>query len=174
MSITLFRKRHPVSTIVPGNGDLNRLRDEMDRTFDRFFSEPLGMLSVEPKALRVGSWIPPLDVSETEAEITIRAEVPGIAAKDLDISVTGNALSIAGQKEEQEEQKGEDYYQCERRFGSFRRVLDLPETADVGKVTAESDNGVVTIKVAKKPGAKPRQVEVKAAAATGRKVPVSG
>jgi HSP20 family protein len=102
-------------------------------------------------------------VSETDSEITVRAETPGIAAKDLDISVTNHSLTIAGTKDEQKEEKGEDYYQCERRFGSFRRVIDLPETADADQVTAESDNGVVTIRIAKKPGAKPKQVQIKPA-----------
>jgi HSP20 family protein len=167
MNLTLWKKRDPL------NGGLARLRDEMDRTFDRFFSEPFGIMDVEPKSLRTEGWIPALDVSETDTEVTIRAEVPGIAAKDLDISASGNSLSIAGQKEETSEKSGEEFCQCERRFGSFRRVIDLPDTVDADKITAESDNGVVTIHVAKKPGAKPKQIEVKTASAAGRKVPVA-
>jgi HSP20 family protein len=162
MNLTLWRKRDPF------NGGLARLREEMDRTFDRFLSEPMGLM--EPKLLRSEGWIPPLDVSETDAEVTIRVEVPGIPAKDLDISVTGNTLSIAGEKEETKETKEESFYQCERRFGSFRRVIDLPETIDADKVTAESDAGIVTIRVAKRPGAKPKHVEVKSA---GKKVPIA-
>jgi HSP20 family protein len=149
------RERFPVG--------LARLRDEMDRTFDRFFSEPLGLGGLEPKALRDDGWIPPLDVSETDTEVTIRAEVPGIPAKDVEISVTGNMLTIAGKKESHEEKKGEDFYQSERRFGSFRRVVALPDGVDPDKVTAESDNGVVTVHVAKRPGVKPKVVEVKPA-----------
>jgi HSP20 family protein len=155
MNLTLRRKRNPL------NGGIARLRDEMERTFDRFLDEPFGF--IEAKSLRAEGWIPPLDVSETDSEITVRAETPGIAAKDLDISVTNHSLTIAGTKAEQKEEKGEDYYQCERRFGSFRRVIDLPETADADQVTAESDNGVVTIRIAKKPGAKPKQVQIKPA-----------
>lgn len=158
MNLSLWKKRDPL------NGGLVRLRDEMDRMFDRFLSEPFGFGLIEPKSLRAEGWIPPVDVSETDNEVTIRAEVPGIAAKDLDISISGTTLTIAGQKDETTEKKDENYYVCERRFGSFRRVIDLPETIDPDKVSAESDNGVVTIRVAKKPGAKPRQVEVKPAA----------
>lgn len=167
MNLTLWRKRDPVTHLSPINGGLARLRDEMDRTFERMLQEPLAM--VEPKIMRTEGWIPPLDVAETETELTIRAEVPGIATKDLDISVSGGMLTIAGKKEEQDEKKGEDFYQCERRFGSFRRVIDLPETVDPDKITAESDNGVLTIRAAKKPGAKAKHVEVKAAS---KKVPV--
>jgi HSP20 family protein len=162
MSLTLWKKRAPLAS-TSATGDLVRLRDEMDRTFERFFSEPFGLFGVEPKALRSNGWIPPLDVSETDTEMTIRAEVPGIATKDLDISVSGTMLTIAGQKDETTEKQNENFCQCERRFGSFRRLVELPETVDTDKVTAESDNGVVTIRIGKKPGAKPRQVEVKPA-----------
>lgn len=155
MNLTLRRRHDPL------NGGLARLRDEMERTFDRFLDEPFGLF--EPKSLRAEGWIPTLDVSETDTAITVRAEVPGIAAKDLDVSVSNHTLTISGQKEEQKEEKGEDYYQCERRFGSFRRVIELPEAADADKVTAESENGVVTIHIAKKPGAKPKQVQIKPA-----------
>jgi HSP20 family protein len=164
MNLSLWKKRDPF------NGGLARLRDEMERTFDRFLGEPVGFGVMEPKSLRSEGWMPPLDVCETDNEVTIRAEVPGIAAKDLDISVVGSTLSIAGKKEETTETKEENYYQCERRFGSFRRVIDLPETVDSDKVTAESDNGVVTIRVAKRPGVKPKHVEIKPA---GKKVPVT-
>ncbi len=168
MSLSIWKKREPLSSTSHGNGGLARLREEMERTFDRFFNEPFGF--VEPKALRSEGWIPPLDVSETDTEVSVRAEVPGIAAKDLDISVTDHTLSIAGKKEEQEEKKGEDFYQCERRFGSFRRLIELPEGVDPDKVTAEVDNGVVTIRIGKKPSAKAKQIEVKTAS---KKVPVA-
>lgn len=141
------------------NGDLARLRGEMEQTFERFFNEPFGL--AEPKALRTEGWLPALDVSETNDGVTIRAEVPGVDAKDLDIGVVGRTLSIAGKKEEHQEKTGENFYRCERSFGSFRRTIELPETIDADKVSAESDNGVVTIRVAKKPGAKARQIEVK-------------
>lgn len=170
MSLTLWKKR-PANSILPASNDVARLRDEMDRAFERFMVDPFGVVSgIEPKIFRANGWIPPLDVSESDTEVTLRAEVPGIAAKDLEISVSGTTLTIAGQKEETSEKKEEDFCQCERRFGSFRRVIELPETIDADKVTAESDNGVVTIHVAKKPGTKPKHVEIKQSA---KKVPVN-
>ena len=171
MNLSPWKKRPSSLAASPFNGDLARFRDEMDRTFDRFFTDPFALGMIEPKALRSEGWLPAIDVSETETEVTIRADAPGIAAKDLDISVSGSTLTIAGQKEESSEKKDENYCHCERRFGSFRRSIDLPDTVDADKVTAESDNGVVTIHVAKKPGAKPKQVEVKPAA---KKVAVAG
>lgn len=160
MNLNLWKKREST------NG-LARLREEMDRTLDRFFTEPFGL--IEPKAL-AADWVPAIDVSETDAELTVRAEVPGIAAKDLDISVSGSTLTIAGEKEESSEKCEKNVCHCERRFGSFRRAIDLPETLDADKISAESDNGVVTIHIPKKPGAKAKQVEVKPVA---KKVPVA-
>jgi HSP20 family protein len=166
MNLSLWKRP---STI---NGGLARLHDEMDRTFDRFFSEPWGGLGlIEPKSLRTEIWFPSIDVSETDNEVTVRAEVAGIAAKDLDISVSGTTLTISGEKQEQQEKKDQNYYQCECRYGSFQRVIELPDTIDADRITAESDNGVVTIHVGKKPGAKTRKVEVKP---TSKKVPVAG
>ena len=151
------------------NGELARLRDEMDQAFERFFREPATALGSEGLVRRAEGWMPALDVSENDHEVVIKAEIPGIAAKDIDITVTDSTLSISGSKQEQEERKDETYYRSERRFGAFRRVVELPESVDASKIVAESDNGVVTIKVAKKPGVKPRQIEVKP---VSRKVPV--
>lgn len=153
MNTTLMTRRNPFST------DVARLRDEMERTFDRFFNEPFGLL--EPLPVRTEGWLPPIDVTDTENEVTVRAEIPGIPPKDLEVSITGTTLTLAGSKKEEVEKKGADFYRCERRFGAFRRVVELPEGVDPEKINAESDNGVLIIHIAKKPGAKPRQVEIK-------------
>ena len=151
MNLALWKSRHPF------NGEIARLRDEMDRTIDRL----LGGTFIEPKATRLEGWAPVLDVSETDSEVLIRAEIPGINPSDVDVSISGNTLSISGSKKEESEKSGEDFYQCERRFGSFRRVVELPETIDPEKVTADGDAGVVTVRVAKKVGVKPRHVPVR-------------
>lgn len=151
MNLALWKHRHPF------NGEIARLRDEMDRTIDRL----LGGSFIEPKATRPDGWAPVVDVSETDSEVLIRAEVPGINPSDLDVSISGNTLSISGSKKEEAEKSGEDYYQCERRFGAFRRVVELPDTIDPEKVTADGDAGVVTVHVAKKVGVKPRHVPVR-------------
>lgn len=153
MNLSVWRKRDPI------NGGLARLRDEMERTFDRFFNEPFGV--GDSGLLRTEGWVPPLDMSETDNELLIRAETPGIPAKDIEVSVTGNMLTISGKKEEAREERNANYYHSERRFGSFRRVVELPASADTTKVSAEADNGVVTIHIAKKAGLKPTHIEVK-------------
>ena len=158
----------PLTRRNPFSNDVVRLRDEMERTFDRIFGEPFGI--IEPLPVRGEGWMPPIDLTETENEVLIRAEIPGIPAKDLEITVTGTLLTISGSKKEETEKKGVDFYRCERRFGAFRRMIELPETIDSDKVAAESENGILLVHVAKKPGAKPRAIEVKP---TSKKVPVS-
>lgn len=151
MNLAIWKHRHPI------NGELNRLRDEMDRTIDRL----LGGSFLEPKAVRLEGWMPVVDVSESEGEFVVRAEVPGIAAGDLDVSISGTSLVISGKKKEEEEKSGEDFYQCERRFGAFRRTIELPETVDPEKITAETDAGVVTVHVGKRTGVKPKHVPIR-------------
>ncbi len=151
MNLIPWRKPHAV------DGELSRLRSFVDEVFDRFSRDPFAHGTTAES-----SWRPALDVSETDSEITIRAEVPGIDPKELDIAVNGSMLSIGGEKSGGEEREGEDWWQCERRFGSFKRVLELPNSADPDKVTAEGENGIVTVRIAKKPGARTRQVEVRA------------
>lgn len=151
MAFTLIQRRNPV------NGELNRFRDEMERTFENMLTDPL----TEPRLFRVQGWMPVVDVSETGTEMVIRAEIPGIADKDVDVSIVGDALIISGEKKEETETSGEDWHRCERRFGSFRRIIDLPETVDADKAKAESGSGVVTVRIPKKVGVKPRHIEIK-------------
>lgn len=162
MNLSLFRR-------TPILDEFARMRQDMDRMLGSYMGE--GIAPFEPGATRLEGWIPPVDVSETDDEILIRAEIPGIAARDLEITITGNILTISGKKEEKEEMEQEDFYRCERRFGAFRRVIELPETADSDRVQADSDNGVISVRVAKKPGQRAKRIEVKP---TSRRVAVPG
>lgn len=152
MNLTIWKHRNPF------NGELTRLREEMDRTIDRL----MGTSFIEPKATRLEGWAPLVDVSETDGEVLVRAEVPGIEASDLDVSISGNSLSITGSKKEEKEKSGEDFYQCERRFGAFRRLVELPESIDPDKVTADTEAGVVTVRIGKRSGVKARHVPIRA------------
>ncbi|MCE2881843.1 MAG: Hsp20/alpha crystallin family protein [Planctomycetaceae bacterium] len=142
--------------------EFTRARNDMDRMLGRFVGASTG--SGEFGTMRPEGWVPAVDVSESEDEVVVRGEIPGISPRDLEITVAGTTLNISGKKEEKEECDGEDFYRCERRFGSFRRVIELPESIDPDKVVADADNGVVTIRIAKKPGQRTRRVEIKPAA----------
>ncbi len=149
--------------------ELTRSRDDFDRMFGKFFGA--SMLPTDGRFNRTEGWLPPVDVSETDDGVMIRAEVPGVLARDLEITVTGTTLNITGKKEEKEETEQEDFYRCERRFGAFRRVIELPESIDADRVNAETENGVVIIRIAKKPGQRTRRIEIKP---TSRRIPVPG
>lgn len=125
------------------------LKDEMDRLFERFFHEPWG-LGLGGRLGELGVGIEPaLDVSETEAHVVVRAEIPGVDPEKIDVSVTEESITISGEKEETEEREDESFYRSERRFGSFRRTIPLPASVDPDQVDAKFRNGVLRIEMAK-------------------------
>lgn len=135
------------------------LRSDMDRLFDTFLREPLG--SLDWPFGNGGAWSPPVDVSETDKEYTVRAELPGLDPKDLDISVTENQLVLSGEKKETVEKREKGYYHTESHYGSFRRSIPLPGAIDSTKAEAEYKNGVLTIHLTKSPENAPKRIEVK-------------
>ena len=97
--------------------------------------------------------MPSVDVSESDKEIEVTAELPGIDEKDIDISLAEGVLTIRGEKKSEVEKKEKDYYLQERTFGSIERVVPLPDTIDLDSANATFKNGVLTVKLAKKPEA---------------------
>lgn len=158
MSMIPWRGKRQDAEVEPF-GALDVFRSEMDRIFDRF----LGGNWSPGRMGGMGDWLPSVDVSETDKEITVRAEVPGLDPDDLDVSVTGNVLTFSGEKKESSEKKGENYSYTERRFGSFRRSITLPAAVDAGKVSAKHRNGVVTIVLPKLESERPKRIPVKEA-----------
>ncbi len=138
---------------------LGSFRSEMDRLFDRFFSGFRG----EPAFPVQAGFAPSVDIGETDTEITVRAEVPGIDAKDLNITLSGQVLTLSGEKKESTERKGENFYHAERRFGSFRRNIQLPTAVNPEKINAEHKNGVVFIRLQKDQRETPRRIPVQIA-----------
>ena len=138
---------------------LAALRGEMDRLFESFFREPLGGLDWSPWGS--GKWSPAVDLAENDKEVTVRAELPGIDPKDLDISISGNQLVLSGEKKESSETQEKDFYHSETRFGSFRRVIPLPEGVDTENVDAQYANGVLTLRLKKTAPAPAKKIEVK-------------
>ena len=85
----------------------------------------------------------------------------GMSADDIDISVSGNVLTIRGEKKESVEEEREDFFHCERRFGTFTRSIELPSTADLDSISASQNDGVLTVEVQKLPTAQPKKIDVK-------------
>ncbi|MCX8031540.1 MAG: Hsp20/alpha crystallin family protein [Thermodesulfovibrionales bacterium] len=125
------------------------LRDELDRLFDNFFKG----FEIEPFERKFATFSPSIDISETDNELIISAELPGIDEKDIDVSLTKDSLTIKGEKKEEKEEKSKNYYRMERSYGAFSRTIPLPAEIDTDKVEAEFKKGVLTIKLPKTPEA---------------------
>ena len=154
------RKEGDIERVTPDRA-LGAFRSEMDRLFDRFFADAGSPW--EDFFGSTGQWMPAFDVSESDKEITVRAEVPGVDPREIDVSVSGRTLTIAGEKKECTEDRGQSSYRCERRFGRFQRSIELPTSVDPSKVNAEYKNGVLTIHLARDEKAAPKKIAVKPA-----------
>jgi len=135
--------------------ELGSLRGEMDRLWDPFSA-------VAPFA-GFGSkeWLPSADISETKDKLLIKLDLPGLDAKDVDVSVSGDILTIKGEKKKEEEEKDENYYHCERYCGSFQRSFRLPVNIQSDKVEAGFDKGVLKVTLPRTEQAKKKEIEVK-------------
>jgi HSP20 family protein len=124
------------------------------------FQDAVSRLPTEPANGR--PWAPPVDILETENELVLKADVPGVDLKDIDIQVENATLTLKGERKfETHEGAQEGYHRIERSYGSFVRCFSLPETVDAEKVAAEYANGVLTVTMQKKELAKPRSIQVK-------------
>ena len=137
--------------------EVSRLRSEMDRLWDDYFGP--GRRALRPME---EDWMPAVDISETGDKITVKAEVPGLEAKDIEISMVGDTMTIKGEKKLEREEKEENYHMVERSYGSFTRAMKLPGTVDADKVEASYKNGVLTVVLPKKEEVKPKAIEIKA------------
>jgi HSP20 family protein len=137
--------------------DLVSIQDELNRLFGRTYS---GTEATRPGA--TGSWMPPIDVSETKDKLVLAVELPGIEADEVEVSIEDSTLTVSGSREFKQESDEENYHRIERRYGSFSRSIRLPEGVEAEEVDARFDKGVLTIEVPKREETKPRRIEVKA------------
>ncbi|MBN2565862.1 MAG: Hsp20/alpha crystallin family protein [Candidatus Eisenbacteria bacterium] len=131
--------------------------NEIDRAFDRMVRN-----WVSPVSFSESDWNPSIDVSESENEIVVKAEVPGVDPGDVEISVDSNNLIISGEKRQEEEEKDRNYYRLERSYGSFRRSFALPADVDVDKIKASSKDGVISVVIPKSGERKSKKVKIEA------------
>ena len=140
-------------------------RSEMDRLFD-LFTSGFGMMPFASARLdssvRVAA--PAVDITESESEFKLSAELPGLSEKDISVSVSGDTLAIKGEKRKEREEKTKSYWLTERSYGEFQRSFVLPDGVDREKVAAAFANGVLTVTLPKAVKTPARQIEVKAAA----------
>jgi len=136
--------------------ELVTFRDRINRLFEEFFERGSDIMPWT----REGEWVPALDVSESEDTVVVRAEIPGVAPGDIDVSVSENVLTIKGEKKEEKKEEKKDYHRIERSYGSFSRSITLPSVVDTGKVQASYDKGVLEITLAKKVEAKAKTIKI--------------
>ena len=136
------------------------LHREIDRLFDDFAR---GLPAMGNGFGNGSAMMPTMDVAETDKEIEITAELPGLEQKDVQINVSDNLLTIKGEKKAEKEQKDKNYHLVERSYGSFERSLQLPEGVNADAIKASIDKGVLKVVVPKPAPAQVKKVEVKAA-----------
>ena len=107
------------------------------------------------------AFAPSFDVKETKEAWVFKADLPGIAEKDVEVSLSGSRLTVSGKREEEKKEEGDVYYTWERSSGAFTRSFTLPEGVDLEHVEAAMKEGVLTILVAKKPEVKPHKISIK-------------
>jgi HSP20 family protein len=149
--LTIWR---PFGELAPFR-DFERMRRDMDRMWNSFFER--GTIGGEDG----GEWLPSLDVAETKNEIVVKAEVPGLEPKDIDISLSDGLLTIKGEKKQEREEKEENYHLVERSYGSFTRLIRLPNEVQSDKINASYKNGVLKVVLPKSEEAKKKEVKIK-------------
>ena len=143
---------------------VNRLQDELERTFGRFFpqrafGEPLvGTTPAEPVDF---AWVPTLDLTETAKEFVARVEVPGIPKENLHVKLDGDLLTVTGHRERTEERKAETYLWREQQFGRFTRTIRIPTPVTTATVEAVTKDGILTIRLPKVMAPPPNQIPIK-------------
>ncbi len=144
----------PFREILPFS--FEQMRREMDRLWDSFFERGVGRRAGEP-----GEWYPSLDVAETKNDLIIKAEIPGMDPKDIDISLSDGILTIKGEKKQEREEKDEDYHLIERSYGSFVRSIQLPKGVQNDKINASYKNGILKVTLPKSEEAKKKEIKIK-------------
>jgi len=138
--------------------DLATLQDRIDRLFEGSFVRLRGPATSE--ALEGSLWSPAVDIVETDNEIVLRADLPGVEPKDVDIQVQNGTLTLRAERKFESDVKEDNFRRIERVYGSFVRSFTLPQAVDPESVAAEYRNGVLEVKLPKRPEAKPKQIKV--------------
>jgi len=136
-------------------GELGSVRSEMDKLWNKFLGEtPFARSFTE-------GWSPSIDISETKDTLVIKAELPSLDTKDVNVSISGDLLTIKGEKKKEEEEKDEHHHYMERYYGSFLRSFQLPVNVKTDKIEATFDKGVLKVTLPKTEEAQKKEIEIK-------------
>ena len=145
----------PLRELAPFR-DFERMRKEMDRFWDSFLEGTMRRRGEDGT-----EWFPSLDVSETKNELVVKAEIPGMDSKDIDISLSDGMLTIRGEKKQEKEEKEENYHFIERSYGTFSRSVSLPRDLKHDKISASYKDGVLRVVLPKSEEAKKKEIKIK-------------
>jgi len=139
--------------------DLVSIQGRMNRLFDEAFrgaTHPAG----DEEEWSLGSWAPAVDIFEQDGNIVLKAELPGVDSKDVDVRVENSVLTLRGERKLDNEVKKESYHRVERAYGSFSRSFTLPSVVDTEKIKADYRDGVLRVNLPKREEAKPKQISI--------------
>jgi len=145
--MSIITRWDPVNTLA-------KFQDEVSR----FFEEPMFRGLRTPTSLTV--WTPAVDIFETEHDLVLKAELPDMDEKEIDVRVESNTLTLAGERKYEKEFKEENALRMERYYGTFSRTFTLPNTVKLEAIKAEYKNGVLTVRLPKREEAKPKQIKI--------------
>ena len=136
-------------------GELGSALGEIDKLWNRFFRQTPSMGTFTEE------WSPSVDISETKDKLVIKAEMPGLDATDVNVSISGDLLTIKGVKKKEEEEKDEHHHYVERYYGSFQRSFQLPVNVKTDKIEATFDKGILKVALPKTDEAKKKEIQIK-------------
>jgi len=136
--------------------------EDMSERLNRVFSRP-SLRNSGKENLTVADWMPTVDITETEGEYLIKAELPEVRKEDVKVTVENGVLTLQGERRQEKEEKGKRFHRVERSYGSFVRSFTLPESVDESSVKAEYKDGVLNLHLPKSEKVKPKAIDVKVA-----------
>lgn len=158
------------NVVVKKNGDKPAMAPTSEATWDPWRTmrallawDPFREMAPFPASDERGgmAFSPAFDVKETKDAYLFKADLPGMKESDLEVTLTGNRLTVGGKRDSEKEEKGERFYTYERNYGSFTRSFTLPEGVDTDKLLASLDQGVLTVSIPKRPEVMPKKIAVK-------------
>ncbi|MDX1528531.1 MAG: Hsp20/alpha crystallin family protein [Gammaproteobacteria bacterium] len=138
-------------------GMLRQFHDEVSRLFDEDYR---GLVSGDQSSAATSHWAPAVDIKEEVDRYVLRADVPGVDSKDIEITMENGVLTIKGERKYEDQEEREGYKRVERVYGTFFRRFTLPDTADAEKVSASSKNGVLEVSIPKQEKVQPRKIKI--------------
>src|SRR5512139_2125281 len=136
--------------------DVMGMQDRVNRLFEEFLTRGRG----RDEGLEAAAWVPAVDIYETDDDVVVKAELPGVEKDQVGVEVKGGVLTLRGERKHEKEIKEENYHRVERSYGTFLRSFTLPASVEEDKVSARLAGGVLEIHLPKKAEAKPKQIEI--------------